>query len=92
MAVTLLFGRIRFVGGVNERLNGVYENDFIADFNERYYHSFRVKKNKQMATELYLTILYRPEISRLTKIFKSKASRDPVALKKQIKRDLDIFG
>lgn len=77
--------------GVNERLNGVYENDFIADFNERYYQQFQGEKNKQMATELYLTILYRPEISRLTKIFKSKASRDPVALKKQIKRDLDIL-
>lgn len=57
---------------------------FIADFNERYYQQFQGEKNKQMATELYLTILYRPEISRLTKIFKSKANRDPVALKSRL--------
>ncbi|MDV7561167.1 VirB4 family type IV secretion/conjugal transfer ATPase [Acinetobacter baumannii] len=76
---------------VNERLNGKYSNAFIADFNERYYKQFEGEKNKQMATELYLTVLYRPEISKAAKFFKKRATRDAEVLKKQLKRDLDVF-
>lgn len=76
--------------GVNERLDGEYPNKFIADFNERYYEQFQGEKNKQMATELYLTVLYRPELSKANKFFKKKKSSDPDVLKKQLKRDLDM--
>lgn len=76
--------------GVNERLDAEYKNAFIADFNERYYEKFKGEKNKQMATELFLTILYRPEISKTNRFFKKKNKSNPELLKKQLKRDLDI--
>lgn len=77
--------------GVNEKLDGKYPNQFITDFNERYYDQFKGETNKQMATELFLTVLYRPEINSATKFFKKKVKSDPVALKKKLQRDLDVF-
>lgn len=77
--------------GVNERLDGKYPNSFITDFNNRYYEQFKGEKNKQMATELYLTVLYRPELNKITKFFKKKATGDIAALKKKLQRDLDVF-
>lgn len=53
---------------VRERLDGVYENEFCAELNERYYKTFDTYK--QMATELYLTVVFRPNPSRVAGMFK----------------------
>lgn len=52
---------------VRERLDGNFANEFCRDFNDRYYAGFDARDertgqllHKQMATELYLTIVYRP--------------------------------
>lgn len=43
---------------VHERLGGEYDNEFCRELNDRYYDTF--KTYRQMATELYLTVVYRP--------------------------------
>lgn len=43
---------------VRERLDGRYENPFCRELLERYYASF--EGHRQMSTELYLTLVYRP--------------------------------
>ena len=44
---------------VHERLHGHYDNPFCRELIERYYDSFNA--HRQMSTELYLTLVYRPE-------------------------------
>ncbi len=45
---------------VRERLDGLYENAFAARLNAEYYASF--ERHRQMRTELYLSLLYRPAV------------------------------
>ncbi|WP_424196752.1 VirB4 family type IV secretion/conjugal transfer ATPase (plasmid) [Ampullimonas aquatilis] len=53
---------------VNERLDGDFHIPFCKDFNERYNDSF--KDHRQMATELYLTVIYKPIASKVVSFFK----------------------
>ncbi|MDI7774784.1 hypothetical protein [Asticcacaulis sp. EMRT-3] len=58
---------------VRERLNGQYGNAFCDDLNARYYASFDT--HRQMRTELYITLIYRPVPTRMGRFFKSVGSR-----------------
>jgi type IV secretion system protein VirB4 len=82
---------------VRERLEGEYDNDFCRDFNNRYYAGFddRDEKtgellHKQMATELYLTLVYRPTPSRASRILKRLNTRSVEEIKAQENADLDV--
>ena len=46
---------------VTERLDGDYDNSFCRDLNSQYYQSFET--HRQMASELYLTVIYQPNPS-----------------------------
>lgn len=76
--------------GVNERLSGKYKNGFVADFNNRYYDQFKGDSNKQIATELYLTLLYKPHATKTSRFF-NKKEKDAATLQKQLQRDLDVL-
>ena len=52
---------------VNERLDGTYVDDFCREFNEAYYSTF--DNHRQIATELYFTVIYRPNTSNITNLF-----------------------
>jgi type IV secretion system protein VirB4 len=52
---------------VRERLDGAYDNAFAARLNEEYYATF--DRVRQMRTELYLTLLYRPNVGKLPNVF-----------------------
>jgi len=56
----------------SDRLNGVFDNDFCRDFNNKYFDSFA--GYRMMANELYLTLIYRPTPSRVERSF-LRASR-----------------
>jgi type IV secretion/conjugal transfer VirB4 family ATPase len=55
-----------------DRLASTFENDFCRDFDTKYYDSFT--GYAMMANELYLTVVYRPNPSRMAKAF-TKAGR-----------------
>lgn len=73
---------------VRERLDGVYENEFCAELNERYYKTFDTYK--QMATELYLTVVFRPNPSRVAGMFK-RMTRTIEDIKAREQEDLDAI-
>ncbi|MDR0564681.1 MAG: VirB4 family type IV secretion/conjugal transfer ATPase [Azoarcus sp.] len=52
---------------MSDRLEAEFDNPFCASLNERYYATF--DKYKMMANELYLTIVYRPNPSKLGRMF-----------------------
>ncbi len=52
---------------VCERLDGQYDNAFAARLNDAYYDTF--ERHRQMRTELYLTLVYRPNVGRVSNIF-----------------------
>ena len=58
---------------VTERLHGRSSNDFCQALNDRYYQSF--EQHRQMATELYLSVLYRPSPSKVAHFFSRMGSR-----------------
>ncbi|RUR71894.1 VirB4 family type IV secretion/conjugal transfer ATPase [Variovorax guangxiensis] len=74
---------------VRERLGGTFENDFCRDFNERYYKSF--DNHRQMATELYLTVIYRPTTSRAGNFLKRMAVRSISQIREKEQEDLDTL-
>jgi type IV secretion system protein VirB4 len=74
---------------VHERLNGAYENDFCRELNSRYYASFET--HRQMATELYLTVVYRPTTTRTGNIFRKMSTRSTGEIKAQEAEDLDAL-
>jgi type IV secretion system protein VirB4 len=74
---------------VRERLQGRYTNAFAYELNERYYKSF--DKVRQMATELYLTVVYRPTPSRSARLFKKLAVRSIEEIKAKQAEDLDVM-
>ncbi|MGN6424267.1 MAG: VirB4 family type IV secretion/conjugal transfer ATPase [Asticcacaulis sp.] len=51
---------------VTERLSGDYDNAFAARLNADYYATF--DRHKQMRTELYLSLLYRPNVGKVPNI------------------------
>ena len=72
---------------VRERLAGEYENAFCRELNERYYESF--ESDRQMATELYLTVIFRPNPTRLSTMFKRLTVRSLDDIKSKEAEDLD---
>jgi len=72
---------------VRERLSGTYDNAFCSDFNERYYESF--ESDRQMATELYLTVIYRPRLTRLGGMFKRLTVRSLDDIRSKESEELD---
>jgi type IV secretion system protein VirB4 len=66
----------------------VYENEFCAELNERYYKTFDTYK--QMATELYLTVVFRPNPSRVAGMFK-RMTRTIEDIKAREQEDLDAI-
>ncbi len=65
----------------SDRLKSVYDNDFCRDLDQKYYDSFA--GYRMMANELYLTVVYRPNPSRMDRAL-VKSSRRSVD---EIKRD-----
>ena len=49
---------------VRERLDAEYDNAFAAKLNEDYYAGF--DRHRQMRTELYITLIYRPNVGKVT--------------------------
>jgi type IV secretion system protein VirB4 len=73
---------------VSPRLDAIYTNDFAALFNERYHAAFDQRHpvtgellQRQMVTELYLSVIYRPATGKLLKLM----ARD-----KQARKDRDL--
>jgi type IV secretion system protein VirB4 len=58
---------------VHERLQGVADNSFCRELTERYYDTFET--HRQMATELYLSILYRPPQQKIVNLFGRAGSK-----------------
>lgn len=65
----------------SDRLKSVYDNDFCRDLDKKYYDSFA--GYRMMANELYLTVVYRPNPSRIDRAL-VKSSRRSLA---EIKQD-----
>ena len=58
---------------VTERLHGTSPNPFCQTLSDRYYQSFT--QHRQMATELYLSLLYRPFPSKVASFFTRMGTR-----------------
>ena len=52
---------------VTERLEGDYANPFAAQLNSEYYATF--DRHKQMRTDLYLSLVYRPAVGQVANVF-----------------------
>ena len=74
---------------VHERLNGEFENEFCQDMNDRYQKSFDT--HRQMATELYITVIYRPAPSRAARLFKRLTIRSANEIKAKAIEDIDTL-
>ena len=74
---------------VRERLQGKYTNEFARELDERYYKTFDTVR--QMATELYLTVVYRPTPSRSARLFKRLAVRSLDEIRAKQAEDLDVL-
>ena len=72
---------------VRERLPGTYENAFCRELNDRYYESF--ESDRQMATELYLSVIFRPSPTRLGNMFKRLTVRSLDDIRAKEAEDLD---
>ena len=72
---------------VRERLPGTYENAFCRELNDRYYESF--ESDRQMATELYLSVIFRPNPTRLGNMFKRLTVRSLDDIRAKEAEDLD---
>lgn len=57
----------------SDRLKGTYDNDFCRELDRKYFDSFA--GYKMMANELYLTVIYRPNPSRVGKAMSKSARR-----------------
>ncbi|WP_321874486.1 VirB4 family type IV secretion/conjugal transfer ATPase [Burkholderia ubonensis] len=57
---------------VSERLDAKFENAFCQELNDTYFDTF--KGYRMMSVELYLTVVYRPEVSKLSGLL-SKAKK-----------------
>lgn len=74
---------------VHERLDGEYANPFCRELNDSYYKTFDTYR--QMATELYITVLYRPTPSRAARMFKRISTRSVAEIKAKEAEDLDVL-
>ncbi|MES2899568.1 MAG: VirB4 family type IV secretion/conjugal transfer ATPase [Pseudomonadota bacterium] len=83
---------------VRERLGGEFDNDFARQFNERYYASFDARHpttgellHRQMVTELYLTLVYRPQPSKAGRLFKRLTTRSAADIRAREDEELDVL-
>jgi type IV secretion system protein VirB4 len=72
---------------VRERLSGTYDSAFCREFDDRYNASFDT--HRQMATELYLTLIFRPSPTRVGNLFKRLVVRSLDDIKAKDAEDLD---
>lgn len=82
---------------VHERLEGKFNDDFAREFNDRYNASFDARDpasgellHKQMATELYITVIYRPITSNVGRMFKRITTRSKEDLRAKEAQELDV--
>lgn len=80
---------------VRARLSGTYQNDFARSFSERYYASFEAHLadggdalHPQMTTELYLSVIYRPDASLQAKLLNRLATRTRTELWERVTSEL----
>ncbi|MBK9949316.1 MAG: VirB4 family type IV secretion/conjugal transfer ATPase [Nitrospira sp.] len=74
---------------VHERLQGQSPNEFCRTLSDRYYQSF--DQHRQMATELYLSILYRPSPSKVASFFTRMTTRTLAQRREQEAEQLTIL-
>lgn len=74
---------------VKERLEGQCKNVFASHLNAEYNKTF--DNYRQVSTELYITIVYRPSSQGVAKLFKKLAPRSLEQIEKSQKDDLDAF-
>jgi len=74
---------------VKERLEGRYTNDFARELDERYAQS--LDSVRQMATELYLTVIYRPSPTRSARLFRKLSVRSLEEIRAQQGQALDVL-
>jgi type IV secretion system protein VirB4 len=83
---------------VRERLSGAYRNAFARAFNERYYAAFDQPDphsgealHPQMTTELYLSVVYRPDASLPAKLLRRMSVRSPQELRERFETELAVM-
>ncbi len=74
---------------VHERLQGRSPNEFCQSLSNRYYQSF--DQHRQMATELYLSVLYRPNPSKVASFFTRMTTRTVSQRREQETEQLTIL-
>lgn len=74
---------------VQERLDAAYPSAFCEDFSKRYYDS--LAKHRQMVTELYLTVVFRPKAQGAVGFFKKIGGRSLKQIKAKQKEELDLL-
>jgi type IV secretion/conjugal transfer VirB4 family ATPase len=66
---------------VSDRLVSNFENSFCRHLDEKYYDSF--SGYRMMANELYISVIYRPSVSKIEKAFKRTKRRSLEEIKKE---------
>lgn len=74
---------------VTERLSGRFPNAFCEELSDRYYRSF--DSHRQMATELYLSVVYRPVPSKVRSFFTRLKRRSLQQIRDQETEHLTIL-
>jgi type IV secretion system protein VirB4 len=82
---------------VRERLDAQYTNAFAHEFNERYNANFEARNehgdlvHKQMVTELYLSLIYRPRPSKTARLFGRLTARSAEEIGRREDEALDVL-
>ena len=74
---------------VRERLQGQYDNEFCRTLDECYNETF--EGTRQMATELYLTVIFRPTPTTSARLFQRLTTRSSAEILSKQKDDLDVM-
>ncbi len=74
---------------VSDRLLSPFDNPFCRDLNEKYYQTFT--GCTMMANELYLTVIYRPVVSRIEKVFHRTTKKSLEEIRKEETEYLKTF-
>ena len=72
---------------VHDRLEGHFTNRFCEALDSRYQESFVAYK--MMATELYVSVIYRPTVSAVMSVFKRASKRTPAEIEQEQRECLD---
>ena len=73
-----------------DRLGGRYDEAFCGEFAAAY--EGRLEQGRMMATELYLSVIYRPDVSRVAKLFSIGKAKAAAKLRAQIAADIDAIN